>query len=142
MESKKRVGVVFALLVAGLMCATGSVVIAQGAGAGQMPAGVQTAKLANGTMILADAKGMTLYTFQKDADGKSACTGQCAKNWPPLAAAADAKPMGAWTIVMRDDGTRQWAYKGMPLYGWIKDSKPGDTTGDGVGSGAWRTAVP
>lgn len=110
----------------------------QGA-AGKMPAGVQTRKLDSGTVILTDAKGMTLYIFEKDADGKSACTGNCAKNWPPLAAAADAKPMGDWTIITRDDGSKQWAYKGKPLYGWVKDAKPGDTTGDGVG--AWKMAV-
>ncbi len=107
----------------------------------KMPGGVQARKLDNGTTVLADAKGMTLYTFQKDAEGKSACSGGCAKSWPPLAAAADAKPMGDWTVITRDDGTRQWAYKGKPLYGWVKDTKPGETTGDGVG-GAWRIAVP
>lgn len=109
---------------------------------GQMPPGVQSRKLDNGTTILADAKGMTLYTFAKDAPGKSACSGNCAKNWPPLAAPADAKPVGEWTVITRDDGSKQWAYKGMPLYTWVKDSKPGETTGDGVGGGSWKTAVP
>jgi predicted lipoprotein with Yx(FWY)xxD motif len=109
---------------------------------GQMPPGVQSRKLDNGTTILADAKGMTLYTFAKDAPGKSACSGNCAKNWPPLAAPADAKPVGQWTVITRDDGSKQWAYKGMPLYTWVKDSKPGETTGDGVGGGSWKTAVP
>jgi predicted lipoprotein with Yx(FWY)xxD motif len=108
----------------------------------KMPAGVQARKLDSGKTVLADAKGMTLYTFAKDAPGKSACSGNCAKNWPPLAAPADAKPMGDWTIVTRDDGSTQWAYKGQPLYGWVKDSKPGETTGDGVGGGSWRVAVP
>lgn len=58
---------------------------------------------------LVDSKGMTLYTFDKDADGKSACNGQCAKNWPPLAVVAE--PAGAgtagWTVVKRDDDTKQ-----------------------------------
>ena len=58
------------------------------------------------------------------------------------AAPADAKPMGDWTIVTRDDKTRQWAYKGRPLYTWIKDAKPGDTSGDGMAMGAWKVAVP
>lgn len=91
--------------------------------------------------VLANAKGMTLYTFDKDAPGKSNCNGPCAQNWPPLAAAADAKPAGDWTVVARDDGGKQWAYKGMPLYAWSKDAKPGDTTGDGF-NGAWRIAKP
>ncbi len=113
---------------------------AQGAGAGQMPAGVHEMKAANGSMVLADAKGMTLYTFAKDTAGVSNCNDNCAKNWPPLMAAADAKPMGDWTVVTRADGMRQWAYKGMPLYTWVKDSKPGETSGDGVG-GVWKVAV-
>ena len=68
----------------------------------------------DGTMT--DAKGMTLYTFDKDAGGKSMCNGPCATNWPPLMAGADAKPSGDMTIITRDDGAKQWAYKGKPLY--------------------------
>ena len=148
MQTIKVFGVALACLVAtaivgfnqqSVAAATEAVEIA-GGGQDKMPAGVQTRKLDDGRSILTDAKGMTLYIFQKDVEGKSACTGNCVKNWPPLAAAADAKPMGAWTIITRDDGTRQWAYKGQPLYGWGKDTKPGETTGDNVG--AWRVAVP
>ncbi len=91
---------------------------------------------------LVDAHGMTLYTFAKDAGGKSACNGPCATNWPPLMAAADAKSMGEWSVVTRDDGSKQWAYKGKPLYAWTKDAKPGDTTGDGFLNGAWSIARP
>ncbi len=107
-----------------------------------MPAGVKAGKSAAGAAILTDSKGMTLYTFAKDAAGKSNCNGQCATNWPPLMAAADAKAMGDWTIVTRDDGMHMWAHKGMPVYTWVKDQKPGDTTGDGVGNGAWKIATP
>ena len=110
-----------------------------GAQGGQMPAGVHEMKASNGKMVLADAKGMTLYTYAKDAKGMSNCNDQCAKNWPPLMAAADAKPMGEWTVIKRADGSSQWAYKGMPLYTWMKDQKPGDATGDGVG--AWAAAT-
>jgi len=91
---------------------------------------------------LVDAKGMTLYIFAKDMDGKSACNGQCASNWPPLAADADGKAPGGYSVVTRDDGTKQWAYKGKPLYRWAKDMKPGDTTGDGFLDGAWHVAQP
>jgi predicted lipoprotein with Yx(FWY)xxD motif len=92
---------------------------------------------------LTNAGGMTLYTFDKDASGsgKSVCNGPCAANWPPLMAAPDAKASGDYTIVVRDDGSRQWAYKGKPLYLWIKDTKPGDRTGDGVNN-VWRLARP
>lgn len=91
---------------------------------------------------LVDSAGMTLYVFAKDEGGKSACTGPCATNWPPLKAAADAKASGAWTLVTRDDGSHQWAYKGKPLYTWTKDKKPGDVTGDGFLNGAWSVAKP
>ena len=94
-------------------------------------------KAADGTMT--DAKGMTLYTFDRDAGDKSACNGPCATNWPPLMATGDAKASGDWTIVTRDDGTKQWAFKGKPLYTWSKDTKAGDKTGDGVNN-VWHTA--
>jgi predicted lipoprotein with Yx(FWY)xxD motif len=91
--------------------------------------------------VLTNSAGMTLYTFDKDVvgSGKSTCNGPCATNWPPLLAAADAKPSGDYTIITRDDGAKQWAYKGKPLYLWIKDTKPGDRTGDGFNN-AWRLA--
>lgn len=93
-----------------------------------------------GEEILTDANGMTLYIFDRDNPGVSNCYNQCAVNWPPLAAAADAKPEGDLTIVERTDGSKMWAYKQMPLYLWIKDTKPGDTTGDGVNQ-VWHTAL-
>jgi predicted lipoprotein with Yx(FWY)xxD motif len=89
-----------------------------------------------------DAKGMTLYTFDKDAGGKSMCNGPCADNWPPLAAADDAKPIADMTIVVRDDGKKMWAYKGKPLYTFKKDTAPGETNGDGFLNGAWHMATP
>lgn len=91
--------------------------------------------------VLVDAKGMTLYWFDNDMGGKSACNGPCATNWPPLMAPAGAMAMGDWSVILRDDGGRQWAYKGKPLYAWIKDMKPGDTTGDGF-NGKWHVAKP
>lgn len=98
-------------------------------------------KAANG--VLVGANDMTLYTFDKDmaGSGKSVCNGPCATNWPPLAAAADAKADGDYSIITRDDGTMQWAFKGKPLYYWIKDQKPGDMTGDGF-NGVWKAAKP
>jgi predicted lipoprotein with Yx(FWY)xxD motif len=92
--------------------------------------------------ILTDAKGMTLYTFDRDAGGKSACNGPCATNWPPLMASASATNSGDWTVVTRDDGSKMWAYKGKPLYTWIKDTKPGEMTGDGVANNTWHVAKP
>jgi predicted lipoprotein with Yx(FWY)xxD motif len=89
--------------------------------------------------VWVDDQGMTLYVFDKDAASKSNCNGDCAKKWPPLMAAADAKDDGDWTVVARDDGSKMWAYEGKPLYHWINDKKPGDVTGDGVG-GVWHAA--
>jgi predicted lipoprotein with Yx(FWY)xxD motif len=91
--------------------------------------------------VLTNAKGMTLYTFDKDSKGKSACNGKCAVNWPPLMASAGAKAEKDYTIITRADGSKQWAHKGMPLYTWIKDKKPGDVTGDGVKK-VWHVATP
>ena len=89
--------------------------------------------------VLTDANGMTLYTFDKDEGGMSACYDDCAVNWPPLIAAADAVAEGEYGLVDRTDGTKQWTYDGKPLYLWVKDTKPGEMTGDGV-NGVWHTA--
>ena len=91
--------------------------------------------------VLTNGAGMTLYTFDRDVagSGKSVCNGQCAANWPPLVAGADAKASGDWSVLTRDDGVKQWAYNGKPLYLWVKDQKPGDKTGDGV-QGVWHIA--
>jgi len=81
--------------------------------------------------VLVDAKGMTLYTLDRDtAPNKSTCSGQCAINWSPLMVSGDAKDAGNWTVVTRDNGSKQWAYKGKPLYFCKDDKKPGDTDGD------------
>lgn len=67
-----------------------------------------------GTKIYTDANGMTLYTYDKDAKGKSNCYDKCATNWPPLKAEAGAKGDDEWSVVDRTDGTKMWAYKGWP----------------------------
>jgi len=85
----------------------------------------------NGKNVITDAKGMTLYTYDKDKIGKSTCVGQCAVEWPPLTAARGAKASGAWTLVARADGSKVWAYKGHALYTFKEDKKAGDVTGDG-----------
>jgi predicted lipoprotein with Yx(FWY)xxD motif len=91
------------------------------------------AKMQDGMMV--GPNGMTLYTFDKDTagSGKSVCVDKCAINWPPLMAGAGANGSGDWSVLARADGSKQWAYKGWPLYYWVKDQKPGDKTGDDVG---------
>jgi len=82
--------------------------------------------------VLVNSAGMTVYTFDKDVagSGKSTCNGACLTLWPAVMAAADAKPDGDMSIVTRDDGAKQWAYKGKPVYLYASDKKPGDMTGD------------
>lgn len=99
------------------------------------------AKVADG--VLVGPNGMTLYTFDKDTagSGKSVCNGPCAVNWPPFTASAIDQASGDFSIITRDDGAKQWAVKGKPVYYWIKDTKPGDKTGDGVNK-VWQVAKP
>lgn len=91
--------------------------------------------------VLVDANGMTLYTFDKDTENKSNCSGKCAEAWPPLMAPAEAQPTGKLTVATREDGSNQWAYQGKPLYLWVKDEKPGDTTGDNF-KNVWHVVRP
>lgn len=115
------------LLAAALLASSGMALAAE-------PAMVEGGKLV-------DHEGMTLYTFDKDTAGKSACNDQCAANWPPLAAEADSSAQGKWTVITRDDKTRQWAYDGKPVYTFKSDKKAGDVEGDGKG-GVWHVARP
>jgi predicted lipoprotein with Yx(FWY)xxD motif len=90
-----------------------------------------------GSFISPDGK--PLYTFTNDrTPGKSACNGQCAVAWPPLAAAAGATDSGDWTVITRDDGAKQWAYKGKPLYTYRADAPNAAPTGVGP---AWPLVV-
>ncbi len=97
-----------------------------------------SAVLAHGH-FLTDNEGMTLYTFDKDTKGKSNCYNDCAMKWPPFMAKDGAKVKDGYSIITRNDGTKQWAYNGAPLYTWVGDTKKGDTNGDGVG-GVWHIA--
>ena len=97
--------------------------------------------------FLVDGRGMTVYLYTRDEMNKSNCSGRCAGNWPPILIAygeptagpgVDASAIG---VITREDGGRQVTYKGMPLYGWVQDEKPGDTTGQGVGE-VWYVVQP
>jgi predicted lipoprotein with Yx(FWY)xxD motif len=99
-----------------------------------------TADSANGPILVTE-EGMTLYTFDKDSDGVSACEGDCVVNWPILAAEEEAAPDGDWAVIERSDGTYQWTYKGKPLYTFKGDAAAGDITGDGKGD-VWHVATP
>ena len=90
--------------------------------------------------VLAGNNNMTLYIFTKDVagSGKSVCNGMCATNWPPLLVDGSPAVSGGYSIVTRDDGKKQLAFNGMPLYFYAKDTKPGDKIGDGRSEGAWQ----
>jgi len=106
-------------------------------GCASVPPASPPAKLTNG--VLTDAKAMTLYTFDRDvqASGKSACNGDCARNWLPFYAPDGARVDADYQIITRDDGKSQWAFKGKPLYFWPEDLEPGDKFGDGYNN-LWR----
>lgn len=108
---------------------------------------VKVGTTAKGTVLM-DSTGFSLYTFDNDkTPGASSCNGGCASTWPPIMTTAAAAPSGitgatgAFSLITRDDGTKQVAYKGKPLYRYTPDKAAGDTTGDGVG-GVWHLATP
>jgi predicted lipoprotein with Yx(FWY)xxD motif len=84
---------------------------------------------------LTDFAGMTLYTYGKDTPGVSNCTGTCAVNWPPYTSGATAQSTlpANISVITRADGSKQFAWKGMPLYYFKSDTAAGQITGDGVG---------
>lgn len=84
--------------------------------------------------------GLRLYVYDKDSPGKSACNVGCDTRWIPLLAPANAKPTGDWTLLTRESGRQQWAYKGRPVYTLIHDS-PSSPAGDGV-DGVWHLLEP
>ena len=91
---------------------------------------------------LVDPKGMTLYYYERDTTGKTSnCNGKCAESWVPLAATADAKAVGDFTVISRNDGSRMWAYRYRPLYTSPADKAPGDANGNAT-TLQWRIARP
>ncbi|MDQ9172407.1 hypothetical protein Q8A64_18555 [Oxalobacteraceae bacterium R-40] len=108
-------------LIAGTALALGLIGCASADGKG--------VKKTGGTLV--NQSGMTVYTFDKDAagSGKSVCNDQCAKLWPPVAAPAG-KVSPPYSVVTRDDGSKQLAYNGKPLYLYAADQKPGDRNGE------------
>ena len=99
--------------------------------------------------ILADSRGRTLYLFENDTRGHSSCAGACATYWPPLLTrgkptAARAAKQALLGTTRRADGTTQVTYAGHPLYRFVQDTKPGQTTGQDLhdfGAG-WYVLAP
>jgi predicted lipoprotein with Yx(FWY)xxD motif len=103
-----------------------------------MSDGKSIVKTENG--ILVSMNNMTVYTFEGDqaGSGRSSCYGECAINWPPLLVDQNATSYGDYSIITRDDGKKQFAYKGKPLYYYRLDNKPDETNGNNLANGAWR----
>jgi predicted lipoprotein with Yx(FWY)xxD motif len=103
------------------------------AGAGEAVATKQS-KL--GTIVAAGPKHLTVYMFEADKGTSSACSGACAKVWPPVTTEGQPTVSGAAVsadlgTTMRADGTKQVTYKGHPLYFFEKDEDSGDAYGQG-----------
>lgn len=135
------------------------IVLAVVATAVLVPAGAVAAKTSSGVMvrvrstslgkIVVDPQGRTLYLFEKDKHGRSACSGQCAKFWPPLltsgkpraSAGVKASLLG---VTRRSDGRMQVTYAGHPLYRYLEDKAPGQTKGEGSTffGASWYVVAP
>jgi predicted lipoprotein with Yx(FWY)xxD motif len=102
-----------------------------------------------GRILAAGPKKLTVYLFEADRGAASACTGACAKVWPPVTTTGDPKALGGATAadlgtIARSDGTEQVTYKGHPLYYYLKDKDDGDAYGQGVNSfgAGWYVLSP
>ncbi|PML79181.1 hypothetical protein [Enterovibrio norvegicus] len=92
------------------------------------------------TRFIVNENNYTLYAFDKDMGGKSACYGECAVKWPPAFVPSTLTSKGIdslsftgnFGVTERKDGKYQWTHNNKPLYLWFKDKAPGDTTGNGV----------
>ena len=106
-----------------------------------------TVKTSNSSLgeILVDGRGYTLYTFTADSPDNSTCYGTCAANWPPLLVddtiAIPSGMPGEMGAILRTDGKTQVTYNGWPLYYYVGDKQPGDTTGDKA-AGKWNVVHP
>jgi predicted lipoprotein with Yx(FWY)xxD motif len=92
--------------------------------------------------MLVDPSGMTLYYFDRDdAGNRSNCDGACIQRWTPLAAPSDAQATGDFTVIVRGDGSKMWAYRYRPLYTSQADKVPGDANGADATT-LWHIARP
>jgi predicted lipoprotein with Yx(FWY)xxD motif len=139
--NRSRRAMASAAVLGALACAAVPAAASQAAGAKGPVVSTATTSLGR---ILVDARGHTLYLFGKDKNGKSACSGACATAWPPLiatakpraGAGAEASRLGT---TRRADGRLQVTYNHHPVYTFIKDTKKGQTNGEGLTAfgGTW-----
>jgi predicted lipoprotein with Yx(FWY)xxD motif len=131
------------VVAAGAVLASIGATLASGSDAKSNGSVVKVAKSSFG-QILVDSKGITLYDFVKDKGTTSVCYGACAALWPPLTTTG--KPVAGPGVrasllgtTKRKDGKLEVTYGGHPLYYFVTDHKPGQTTGQGVNQfgGPW-----
>ena len=132
---KHWIKVLAALAVSAAFVVTaGAFAFANGSQTGGTTVAVAKSRLGR---ILVDSKGITLYDFVKDKGPTSACYGACAALWPPLI--TKGKPVAGPGVrasllgtTKRKDGKLEVTYAGRPLYYFVTDTKPGQTTGQGI----------
>ncbi len=92
--------------------------------------------------VLLTKEGFSLYVFDNDVagSGQSTCNQACSNIFPPYLAGAKASAKGDFSLIARQDGSKQWAYKGRPLYRFYADDRPGQQGGDGINRNLWHTA--
>ena len=114
---------------------------ASSAPASPASAGTLSKTTINGTAVVTNSKGMTLYWFVPDTSTASKCTGSCATYWPPVTGpvTAGSGVTGTLGVITRPDGTMQATYDGHPLYTYVGDSAPGQAKGNGlnISGGLW-----
>jgi predicted lipoprotein with Yx(FWY)xxD motif len=140
-----KIAVIGAVVVALGLMVVGS---ALGSGSAARPAKVGTRPSGLGRIVV-DGRGRTLYLFEKDRHGQSACSGVCAAYWPPLLTngksnAVDGAKRSLLGTIRRTDGSRQVTYAGHPLYLFSGDGKSGQTNGEGLTDfgGGWYVLTP
>ncbi|HEX5281911.1 MAG TPA: hypothetical protein VFW28_17655 [Micropepsaceae bacterium] len=110
--------------------------------AGAIAADAMPSSVALRNGVFTDSKGMTLYIAGTDrTPNTSDCYDNCVHNWPAFNAAEGDRDSGGWKIIIRADGTKQWAYRGKPVYRFLLDRDAGDIKGDGIGN-VWHAVRP
>jgi predicted lipoprotein with Yx(FWY)xxD motif len=138
----------FRFLIAAAIALSTAPALANGHGGGDAPPPPKPATspakviLTKQGPTLVDLNGMTLYYYERDTTGKTSnCNGKCVESWIPLSATADAKAIGDFTVINRNDGSKMWAYRYRPLYTSPADKAPGEANGNAT-TLQWRIARP
>ncbi|EHR02988.1 COG4315 family predicted lipoprotein [Bradyrhizobium sp. WSM471] len=138
----------FRFLIAAAIALSTAPALANGHGGGDAPPPPKPATspakviLTKQGPTLVDLNGMTLYYYERDTTGKTSnCNGKCVESWVPLSATADAKAIGDFTVINRNDGSKMWAYRYRPLYTSPADKAPGEANGNAT-TLQWRVARP